>query len=143
MSSRVRWASVTIGFLFPRFSLTTFSINRLQLLRSVAVILRSHPTLSRSQLTQFCHRILGLPHFLLLSTFYASDPSGSLSFFHLSHKTGPLQPTPHQCLLKMLLPSSTFLQAFPPAVSLLGICMYFVYFTVILRSFRQCIVLII
>ena len=70
MSSGVRWAIV---FLFPRFSLATFSINSLQLLLSVAIVLHSTPTLSSSQQVQFFHRVLGLPRLLLPSTFCASD----------------------------------------------------------------------
>ena len=52
---------------FPRFSLTTFSINSLQLLLSFAVVLHSPPTLPRPLLMLSSHHIHGLPfslHFL-------------------------------------------------------------------------------
>ena len=42
----------------PHFSLTVFSINCLQLLLSVAGVLHSLPSLSRSLLTQSSHRVL-------------------------------------------------------------------------------------
>ena len=59
-------------FFFHHFSLTAFSINSLQLL-SVTVVLHSHPTLSRSLLTQSSHRILCFPRLLIHSTFWASS----------------------------------------------------------------------
>ena len=54
------------------FSLTAFSINNLQLL-SLAAVLRSPLTLSRSLLTQSSHHILGLSCLLFPSIFWASD----------------------------------------------------------------------
>ena len=76
LSSGVRLATVTDIFFFvfssPHFSLTTFSINSLQLLLSFAVVLHSPPTLSRCLSTQSSHYILGLPRLLFPTTSWAS-----------------------------------------------------------------------
>ena len=75
LSTRVRFAMVTVVFFFIfsfLTSLTTFSINRLQLL-SFAVVLHSPPTLLRSFLTQSSHHILSLPRLLFSSSFWESD----------------------------------------------------------------------
>ena len=57
--------NVSLSFLSsPHFSLTPFSVNSLQLLLSFAALLHSPPNLSRSLLTQFSRRILGLPRHL-------------------------------------------------------------------------------
>ena len=47
----------------PHFSLTIFCVNSLQLLLSLAVVLHSPPTLSRSLLTQSSCRIIPTPPF--------------------------------------------------------------------------------
>ena len=60
--------SVFLGLFFPHFPLTAFSIIRLQLLLSLAVVLHSPPTPSRALLTQSSHRILG--HLISLPVFH-------------------------------------------------------------------------
>ena len=96
----VRLAMVTrhlfLYLFFPRFSLSTFSINSLHLL-SFPAVLHSYSSLSRSVLTrsQSSHQIFFLPRFLFPSPFSVSD---SCQFFisHSFHMTSPFQPSPHQ-----------------------------------------------
>ena len=64
---------------FPYFFLTTFSITSLQLLLSLAVVLHSPPTLSRSLLTQSSHHILDLPRLLFPFSFFLSSTTGILN----------------------------------------------------------------
>ena len=75
---------VFFSSLLSDFSLTTFSINSLQLFLSFAVVLHSPPTLSRSLLKQSSHRTLGLPRILFPSTFWASHLFASCSTHILS-----------------------------------------------------------
>ena len=72
------------------------SLNSLQLLLSVAVLLHSPPTLSRSLLTHSSHRILGILRLLFPSTFWASVFFAEFSISHSFHMTSPFLPTPHR-----------------------------------------------
>ena len=83
----------------PHFSFTTFSINSLQLLLLLAVVLPHPPTLCRSLLTQSSHLILGLPRLLFPSTFWAFAHFFAFFISHSFHMSSPFHPTP-QTLLK-------------------------------------------
>jgi len=91
---------------FPNFSLTAFSINSLQLLLCIAVVLHSPHTISWSLLTQFSRRIL-----LFLTSFPSTFRASYLSPFFISfspHNQPVFQHTPHQFLSQnfpSLLPS--------------------------------------
>ena len=78
----------------PYVSLTAFFNTSLELLY-FPVVLQSPPTLSRSLLMQFSHRIYGLSRLLLSSTFYSLC---QFLIWHSFHKSGPFQDTTHQFL---------------------------------------------
>ena len=101
LSSGVRLAMVTVIFsssLLPSLSLPMSSVKSLKLLLSHN-ILHSYPTLSRPLLTQSSHRILCLPRLLFppLSVHLISLPGFHLPLFP---RDRPIQPNPHQFLLK-------------------------------------------
>ena len=113
-------AVATVDFsivFFTYFSLTTFSINSLQLLL-FAIVLHSPPNL----LTQSSQRILGLPRliFLPLSGHLISLPVFHFPFFPYGL---PFQHTPHQVLLthflhsNLQIPDAMFLSFNPVNVS--------------------------
>ena len=87
----------------PHFSLTEFSIARLQIPPFFS------PSISRSPLSQSSHRILWLPRLLFLSDFCASAPF-ALFISHSFHISSLFQPIHYQFLLNIFItPSSALL----------------------------------